>query len=69
MPAQIPRVELHGTYAHSLLPRPHGAFKALELSSEKQIEQSGLARVVEAEQNDIARLAFEADLLKKNSQP
>ena len=32
-------------------------------------QQSGLARVVEAEQNDIARLAFEADLLKKNSQP
>ncbi len=69
MPTQIPRVELHGPYAHSLLPRSHGAFEALKLSGEKQIEQSCLARVVEAKQHDVTRFAFEADLLKENSQP
>ncbi len=69
MAAQIPSVELDGPDVNGLMPRSHGAVEALEPASEEQIEQGGLARVVEAQQYDVARFHFQAHLLKKSSQP
>ena len=69
MPPQIPRVELDVAYAHRLLTSSHCTVEALKLSRKQQIQQRGLAGIVQTQQHNVASLGPEAHLLKKQPKP